>query len=658
MFYLTLLNFILFIAAVFLCFTIPGILLINKSQRYFDLWEKLTLGTVVGFVLFSLLSYFLLILNIHSLIIFIIFLTTYLFFKTFKLSSPRLINLKKRELIILLVVFIFGIAGQMAVIAPSGIIVNNELVFWSAHGHDGMWHLALVEELKKGYPLQNPLIAGNKLVNYHFFSDITVADFSRYLKLTPQDLYFRFFPFIFSLILGSLAFLLGKKIGKTFTAGCWSTIFTYFAGSFGFFITLSRNQGVGGESLFWSSQIQSIIGNPPQMVAALILLTFLYLFLEFLKKGDKTIFFLCVILAGTLLVFKVYAGIVVLLSLAAVSLWQLVKERNASIFYLFIFSSFLSLILYLPSSNKSTAFLIWQPWWLIRTLVVAGDKLNWLDLELRRQTYLMDHNWKRVLQLELTAFSIFLFGNLGMRFLGFWQFVSTLKTISNNYFNLLFLLIILFSFTIPLLFLQKGVAGNTSQFLQYFLLLFGILSGVSAARILNKIKIKWLSLIFSLLIIILAIPTQIGLLNDFYSRPPFAKVEAAELQALNFLKDNTEKNNVILTPPYNKYLKIQLSTPPIWGWSDTAYVSALSSRRTYLSDLEQLDIMGYTFTDRLNVQRIIFEESDPVYISSILKESQVNYLYFPRLLKPHVDLTKLPVKLIYENEKIEIWKID
>lgn len=660
--------FILFLFLVLICFTLPGVFLIKKAKANLSFWEETILGTVVGLIFFSLLSYLLLISNLRNLLLPTIFIFAYLALKQkFKITFTS-----KKRLLVLAVAFILGVVGQLLIIAPSGVYLNEDLIFWSSHGHDGMWHISLMNEINRGFPLQNPVFAGERLVNYHFFSDIAPAQFNYYFQLSTLDLYFRFFPLLFSILLGALVYLLATKLAGSFLAGIWAVIFTYFAGSFGYIVTFLQNRTFGGETLFWSSQIQSSSGNPPQIAAFVIVLAFLYLFSIFLKQaneqvlsfgkrvsfGNKYIFALCTLLAGSLAVFKVYGAIVVLASLGIVGLVQVIKDKKFNILILFFLSSLLSALLYLPNSQSSGSFLIWEPWWFIRTMVVAPDRLNWLDLELRRQTYIYESNWKRVIQLEVSAFLIFFFGNLGMRFLGLLYFPKFLKQSNTSYLHLLITFVIVISFSLPLLFLQKGVASNTIQFLQYYLLLFGMLAALAVYEISKKIKFKLLNLSLALFIILLSIPTQVSLINNFYNRLPFAKIEKEELSALNWLKEESIETSVILTPPYNKYLNLPSPVPQIWDWSDTSYVSALSSRRIYLEDTEQVDIMGYKLKERADFQEMIFTEANPRLIEQRLKDEKINYLYFPIALKPKADLTKTTLQKVFTNPAVEIWRVN
>ena len=603
------------------------------------------MGSIVLFAGLTLVSYILIVLNIPYLFIPI---TIALLVISFKLLA-RIIKTAKFKFdirsLVVLVVFGIGVIGQLLIIAPSGTYQNGDLVFWSAHGHDGMWHLALMDEMKSSYPFDMPVFAGEKLTNYHFFSDILPTMVSRYFKVSDLDLYFRIFPLYYSVALGASVFFLTKKLTKSFNASIWATIFTYFAGSFGYLIGK-------GESVFWATQIQSSSGNPPQIISNFLFLAAIYYVLTYLDQTQKRLklkyFLISFLLLGTISAFKIYAGVILLGTLSIVGTWNLIFKKDTRLFLLSLLSGLLALGLYLPNSSSAGSFLIFEPWWYIRTMIVEPSRLNLLDWELKRQTYIYEHNWKRVIWLEGMGLLIFFFGNLGMRVVGLWKFVKS---------NAIFKISIVLSLVLPLLFLQKGVASNTAQFLQYFILLFGILAGIAVSKI-----PKNLSYILFPLIFILMIPTQVNLLKDFYGttknpRPAFTKISTKELEALKFIKENTDKASVILTPPYNQYYVGKESIPNIWDWFDTSYVSALTSRRTYFDDYEQVDIMGYDYKPRLKTKEIIFNSEKIEEVKEALKSTDADILYYPKAITPKIDIDSIGLNKIFENNEVLVWKL-
>ncbi len=653
-----LVAYLIFIPVCFFTFTVPGSYILSFSKVKFTKTEDIFIGTLIGLIVFTLISYLLLLLQLAILIPLGVVAVNIVLRKT-AISHLSLINQKfkitKVRLVLITLLFSVGILGQLAIDAPSGTYINGDLVFWSAHGFDGTWHLALMEEIKRGAPFQNPTFAGTRLINYHFFSDIAPAIFNKYLPLTNLDLYFRLFPFLYSVLLGTSAFALTKRItGKT-SAGLWAVFFTYFAGSFGYIVTYLKDKSIGGESIFWGTQIQSASGNPGQIVSDFMVLAYLFFIYLLFQKKNRVIFILTIIILGSLSMFKVYAFVVLTAGTVLVGLWQLIRNKSLYTLFLTILGGVLGALFYLPNVSGSSSFLILQPWWFIRTMIAEPSRLNWVDLELRRQTYFAEGNLKRVIYLETISFLIFFFGNLGTRLLGLFELFGMIKTILTNYFNLLFVLIISISFVLPLLFLQKGVAGNTSQFLQYFLLLFGILAGITTSKLIDKIKITPVKILIASAIIALSVPTQVGLIFELYSRGPYAKVDHSEIEALSFIRNNLK--GVIVTPYNDPDFNLGSYTQNIWDWLDTSYVAALSGNPTYFDAKEQVDIMGYDYQKRLETKKLIFETGDSSIFSQKLKETNADILYYPKILKPKVDPSLAGFKRIYENDKVEIWKI-
>jgi len=122
------------------------------------------------------------------------------------------------------------------------------------------------------------------------------------------------------------------------------------------------------------------------------------------------------------------------------------------------------------------------------------------------------------------------------------------------------------------------------------------------------------------------------------------------------LKSKAQRESTLISPPYQKNINTKSDTPYIWAWSDTSYIPALSLTRSYISDQEQATIMGYEIRERLKTQEQIFKEGDPLIFTKLLKDNQINYLYFPKILHPTVKLETTPLIKIFENNEIEIWQ--
>lgn len=641
------------------CFTMPGWMILKKFSWDSDKLERITISTVFGFVIFTLSAYLFAALHLRFLMWLFPISGIWLLIKLRR--EVLSFNLGIQRMKMFLLILVVGVIGMVAVNAPSGFPYAQGINFWSSHGHDGIWHIALMGQMRKDvFPFQNPELAGATLQNYHFFVDLLMSEFSRLFNFSLLDIYFRFMPIVFATLLGLTSFIFVRAWGKSEAAGIWAMIFTYFAGSFGYLLYIPTHKSLGGESIFWVSQTQSVLGNPPHASAFVIITAFLFLFLKYLKERKLVYFLLCTIMGGAIIEFKVYAGVLILGGLFLAGVFELFFKRIFKTIFLFLTTGILAFVIYFPNSANSQDFLLWQPWWFIRTMVVVPDRLNWLDLELRRQTYVAEHNWKRVFQLEATAFLIFLFGNLGMRFIGFWSFFK--KTRSNLFketFNLFFLSITVVAFLIPVFFLQKGVAWNTIQFNQYFLLFFGFLAALSVPELLSRVRAKSLVVAVSVIIIILAIPTQLGLLFQFYANPPLSKVSYNEITALDFLKKQTDQNAIILTFPFNKYEGAKYNKPPIpiYAWYDTGYIPAFSGRKTLISDEEQVNIMGYNVSKLVKDRNDAFESVDYHKMNDFLKKYKVDYLYLAWSQKLATDSSQLNMDIVFQNSDAKILKV-
>ncbi len=117
-----------FIAVSIFLFTLPGVFFLERSKIVLTSVQKLFVGTIVGYVFFTFTSYLFLILKIDFLIIpTFIFLSLYVL-KSLKLNLPKNFRFSGISLIAV-VIFVIGIAGQLAVISPSGRKVNGDLLF-------------------------------------------------------------------------------------------------------------------------------------------------------------------------------------------------------------------------------------------------------------------------------------------------------------------------------------------------------------------------------------------------------------------------------------------------------------------------------------------------------------------------------------------------
>jgi hypothetical protein len=100
-------------------------------------------------------------------------------------------------------IILLTVAGSIIwsiTMCKSGLIYNYGMGFWGPNGHDGIWHIALIENISKG-SFQMPVFAGETIKNYHIGFDLILAFIHRVTHIPAINLYFQVIPPIIALIL-------------------------------------------------------------------------------------------------------------------------------------------------------------------------------------------------------------------------------------------------------------------------------------------------------------------------------------------------------------------------------------------------------------------------------------------------------------------------
>lgn len=549
-------------------------------------------------------------------------------------------------------VIILGSITWLATTVKSGLIYDFGMGFWGAHGHDAIWHLSLMESLKSGLPAQNPTFASVSLGNYHYFYDLLLTGTNFLTSISPADLYFRTYPILISLLIGTISFLLARKWFNSSLTAVLAIFFVYFGGSFGWLVSNFKHQGLGGESLFWAQQAISTLINPPFAISILLFLAGLYLFHEVIeqKKYYLSLMVPLIIIWGSLIEFKAYAGVLVLGSLLVVSLVELSKG-NWSFLKIFLPTGLLSALIFLPNNIGGVSLFALSPFWLIHSMVDSPDRLGWIRLSLARMAGVDSGNWFKFLAAEVIGFLIFLVGNLGTRIIGL---TGIRKLNTSTPFGIFVISFLGLSLIIPLSFVQKGTTWNIVQFFYYFLLLSSFFAASSLVGLIKKFN--FVGFLMVGLVIFLTIPTTWDTLGQYLpSRPP-SRISNLELEALNFLKN--QPKGTVLSYPFDSKLKQRYEEPkPLYAYDSTAYVSAISGKPEYIADTVNLDILGIDYKGRSQAQKDILAAKEPEVVKRLLKDNNISYVYVPKIAKFSPDEERFGLKRIFSNDEAEIFAV-
>ncbi|MCX6724710.1 MAG: hypothetical protein NTV20_01250 [Candidatus Shapirobacteria bacterium] len=562
-------------------------------------------------------------------------------------------------------IMFFGMVTQSLTIIRSGLLYFYGMGFWGPNGHDGVWHLALINSLARHLNfstnlfslLQNPILANFNLKNYHFLFDLSVALIHKITYLPTLNLYFQIFPIIFSGFLGILTFLLIKKLTKNNLAACLAVFFAYFGGNFGWIVTLLRGQGLGGESMFWANQSISFSLNLQFFLSLILIIYGFYLYLSYLEKTSKKIFYLLILVFGLIIGIKAYGGIIILFGLGATTFWEFITKKKIKTLKVFFGSLIISLLVFLPNNWASSSLFVFSPLWLPRVMIDAPDRVGWLKLAQARQAYFATGLWFKWWLTEALGLAIFLIGNLGTRIIGLGKIFHWFRNWRKlSSFKILFLACLLPSGLIPLFFVQKGNPWNSIQFFYYFQFIFGLLAGLWLSDFLFKKKV-WLKVFFIIILVLFTLPTTIGDLKNYLGYQSSTKIDFKELEALAFLKEQPE--GIVLTYPhdYQAREKNKGELKPLYIYETTAYVSAFTNKQTFLEDEMNLEIMQVDWRSRRVKIEEFFIIEDEKLATEFLKENKIKYIYLVNGQNFKVQASKIGLKDIFQNRDVKIFRL-
>lgn len=535
----------------------------------------------------------------------------------------------KKQKIIFLFCFLFCFFIQVIPVIRSGLNYDYGIGFWGPNGHDGVWHLSLINHISNPLKIEMPIFAGETLKNYHPFFNILIAFLSKITFIDSSLWLFQIFPVITTVLFLYLSFLLGQKITKKFSGGLILMILNSIGNSFGWIVTFLRDRQFGGESLFWAMQSPSNQLNPPFMLSILLLLALIYLLT--LKKPNKYALFFVIIF---LPIIKVYSAV------PAFIIFFFYVLKNKKYRFIFLLSFVVAAVLFLVYNSSSAGLIEWHPFWFVKSMVESKDRFYLPYFANMR--YALDSSGRigpRLILFYLFFTGVFIVGNYA------WRLLALFKI--KNYFPLW--VAVFTCFLIPLFFIQKGTSWNTIQFMYYSLFLINIPLSIFL------VKYKKLAL----LIILFNLLPLIGFLPGYLGKIPPTAISREEQSALNFLK--SQPHGIVLSYPYDKYLKESYSqTPlPLYAYETTSYISAYSRHPVFMADEMNLENSGYNWKERRIASEKFFAQQNEFADRGFLVNNQIDYIYLPKVYEKNTQLLvdKMFLNKIFENSEILIYKV-
>lgn len=512
------------------------------------------------------------------------------------------------------IVVIIGSIVWSITTVKSGAHTIFGLSFWGPQGHDAFVHLSLIESFKNSvWPLNNPTLINTTVINYHILFDLLTALISRYLVISPLDLYFRYLPPLMAIVIGVLSANLLKKWKFSNSATAISLLLVYGAGSLGFIAG-------GGESTFWSNQAASTLLNPPFALSLVFLLVWLNNFGE--KLSIKKVIFLSV-LGGLLIQTKSYSAVLLLFSFGFYLLGSLInKKLTLNLFLVFVFTAILILVFMLPTYAPGRSIFIFSPLWFTRSLVSSPDRLPWAAAANALINYPFNGALLKFIALETLLTAIFFIGNFGIRLFSLPELLRKNLSPDRQIING----IIITGCILPLLLIQTANPWNTIQFLYYSLFFTALLSGPAITKLLYSLRLLPAFLLVISLLVTASFATTVGTLRDYVSPTPASFIGYSELNLLDKL--SRQPQGIVISPEFSLgESRSYIAPKPIFSYITTSYISALTGKPSFIADDINLAISNYSYQDEQLSQQRFYRTSDPKFIESLLIDNNIRYVY-------------------------------
>ncbi len=660
-----LLNSVLFCIGILAFFFVPGFVFLQKIRFSYSSLATLVLSFGIGMCLWGIQGYIFGYLQIRSYTyVYMLFCVLYavLFGDELWVFVKHSVSRLKRMDTVLLVLLCIGVFIQSVQMFGSGIQTQEGMSLYRVHGQDGMFHLSLIQSIVASFPPVEPGAVGVPVVNYHYWSDLIIAEVSRTLAIPIPELFFQFFPIFISLLtaLALLVFLslFGQKesvFKKTFSR---LSVFFLFAGSDLAYIVMLWLRQVWG---FHTSAIDNGATqflNMPHAMAKFLFFCALFSFVYWTRDKRKIFAITPIVLGAVLFGVKIYFALLFCLIIAVYGICLFIVEIFRKGFQTFRPQSFVmeyigfcivligfALCIYLPA-NKNAGGLGYYPleW---PKLFLSQENLDWTTLRYKKAIAEYVHNTPKIVYYDLIAIFVTMLCVHGTRAIGFLPTKKMITFFGKKLTAAFFVSSFIFTF-LGLYTLQVSGSFNVFNFFASSLSILAVTTAFVLSQFWESKRIFLKGVV--VIIVLLTLPRIIfethKILYSYQARIDRTLIPSEEIQALTVVANVQEKNCVIQSHPENQY---DFASP---------YVSYFSNCNSYIAGQKVLETHNQPTEIRVKELREIFSYSDPNRFQSALKAKGIVFLYLTKGQLLPVDPSLANMSLLYENSSAQLYRIN
>lgn len=578
-------------------------------------------------------------------------------------------NILHRSTVISLVIVTIGFIVLMLPAIPYGwhqeCVAGKCGIFFADmyRARDDLWHMSMAQVAFDTFPFRMPIYAGALLQNYHFLYSLLLGIVTS-LGVSVNFGYYVLLPIVWFTIYTFLTIQIAKKLTSDRRAIPFFLFLSYFASGFSYLLSL-KNAGSFWNNIGWfSNQPGEYMINPTLALSLVIFQLLILIVLSGVRSMKSAVALLMVIflLWGS----KFYGGVIGV-SFAGIYLVSIMFEKKIQLKQLMLLLTGIGLVslvaiivFYNPfnSMGKGGIFNL-EPFKTIHPMI--EDPELFPLLRVARLRYILYKNpflfWPYLMCIEYMTLCLYLIFAYGTRLLSVGLLLMKEKLSP--------VLIAIFGSSIiasiiPVLLTQKGGDWfNTIQFMAYSQFLLQISLGLFAFQLFSHQGRN-----ARILLILIMSVTFLGALNPIaeYGRnlpvisqlipsklfQPRVYVSHQELEALSFL--DKQKDGVVFAFPFVPIYDGGM-VKPLWKTNDTALVAALGNKQIYITNLQQLDLMGIEHTKRSlelkNLAKINISKLPVNYF--YLQKDHPSYASFVKRLAPYATQ-------IFENREVGLWE--
>lgn len=662
------LDLFLYLISVLVCFVVPGFFLerfLVQSPRQLT---RFVIAVSLGISAFGMFSYITGYLGLRFLgyayvaIGILLFLIHFRKIFSFFHQSVRGFFSIDKWCLVLIALSIIIPSLQMV---GSGLRWESGIRLYRINGFDGMMHLSFIQSLARSFPPEHPNYDGLYITNYHYWSDLLLAEQVRLFGIKTEHIFFQFAPFFFSSLIAIGCLALTRELTRNVLTSRLSLFFLLFGGDL-LYIPMYMIQGEFG---FWLPAIDNgatqFLNMPHAQAKAVffaaVLAIFLWMKAPSIKKGIAM-----VTLSAVLFGLKIYFGLYVAIGLLCVfvykglsALWSIAATYSAhkrieeskraflwslvliGLVYIGLFAS-----IYLPP-NKGAGGLTYVPleW---PKLLVNQDHLDWKWLRYRYALAEYFKSTPKKTAYELIMVGICLIGMYGTRIIGLLPNKPLLKVLGKE--RLLFFVpALLIYILLGLNTLQETGGYNTFNFFAMSATVVAVFSAITLAG-LWKWNILGKACVAAL--IILTIPRVLyetkEILSMYRNSTSMTQLSAAQVDAGQYVQSNLPADILIQPHPDNDLDR------------KTSVVSFLTNRQIYYDTPVVLAFHGHEYAKRADELKEIFSGSSASTFVSSLRDRNIDFLWIEQSdrSKLKFDIDTSGMRTEYENADVTIYSVD